>query len=395
MEYNSQQMVRMMKIQEIITRAMSKQMTWIEASEIIGISYRSMKRWKARYKENGYDGLFDRRRKSPSPKRAPVKDVETILSLYRNQYHGFNVVHFREKLVEKHGLKYSYTFIRKLLQTAGLIILSKPRKIHRKRRDRKPMVGMMLHIDGSPHAWLGGRKLYDLLVLMDDATNEIYEMELVEEESTMSCMKLLRRCVEKRGIFCSLYSDRASHFFFTPSRGDKVQKGHFTQIGRALNELNIQMIPSYSPQARGRSERMNATIQGRLVNELKLHQITSLDEANLFIQKTYIREHNQRFKVQPIQKGTAFIPLSNSIDLNLIFSIKENRIVSLDNIVQYQNLNLQLLPTVLRTSFAKCQVCVHQHLDHSISVVYGPHLIARFNAQGHHLSIQHQKRRIA
>lgn len=374
---------------------MSKQITWVEASEIIGISYRSMKRWKAKYKEQGYDGLMDRRKGKPSPKRASYTDTEKILTLYRDQYSGFNVVHFREKLIENHDLKYSYTFVSKLLQTAGLISSKKPRKIHRKRRDRRPMSGMMLHLDGSKHAWFGGKKLYDLLVLMDDATSEIYEMELVDEESTISCMKVLKSCIQSKGIFCSLYSDRASHFFFTPTSGGKVQQGHLTQIGRALNELNIQMIPSYSPQARGRSERMNQTIQGRLINELKLHQIKTLDQANQFIRKTYIKDHNKRFKVKSREVGSAFIPLSDEINLNRIFSIKEKRVVTLDNVVQYQNLHLQLLPTFIKTSFAKCQVVVHQHLDLTISIVYGPHLIARFNTKGKHLSMNHYKRRIA
>jgi transposase len=376
--------VKAMKIQEVILKAASKQILWTEAADIIGVSYRTMKRWKSRYQEQGYDGIFDRRMKRPSPKRVPFNELQTILSLYRTTYRGFNVTHFHEKLQEHHGITRGYTFVKTALQTAGLVEKSRSRGKHRKRRPRKPLVGMMLHLDGSPHEWIPDLpgQFFDLLVLMDDATNEIYEILLVDEEDTLGCMTLLKDCIAKHGIFCSLYSDRASHFFFTPKAGEKVLEGHLTQIGRALRDLGVKMIPSYSPEARGRSERMNETLQGRIPNELKLHGIKTKDAANRFLKEVYRKEHNRRFKVKAEQPGSAFVPLPVHFDLDRIFSIQAERTVGHDNTVSFQCLTLQIEPSELRISFAKCRVTVHQHLDQTLSITYGPHLLGRYNSEG-------------
>jgi transposase len=373
-----------MKIQEVILKAAAKQILWIDAADIIGVSYRTMKRWKTRYEEHGYDGIFDRRMKAPSPKRVPMQELETILNLYRTTYRGFNVTHFHEKLADHHGITRGYTFIKKALQTAGLVERSKTRGKHRKRRPRKSLVGMMLHLDGSTHEWIPGLAgvFFDLLVLMDDATGEIYEMLLVDEESTLTCMQLLKDCVASHGIFCSLYSDRAGHFFFTPKAGGKVLEGHLTQIGRALTELGIRPIPAYSPQARGRGERINETLQGRLPNEFRLHGIKTKEAANLFLKQTYIRQFNQRFAVRAEQPGSAFVPIHAHLDLDLIFSVKEERTVGHDNTVAFERLVLQIEPSYLRVSFAKCRVLVHQHLNQTFSITFGPHLLGRYDAQG-------------
>jgi hypothetical protein len=217
---------------------------------------------------------------------------------------------------------------------------------------------------------------------MDDATGEIYEMLLVDQENTLSCMLLLRNCIARHGIFCSLYSDRAGHFFFTPKAGGKVLEGHLTQIGRALTELGIRPIPAYSPQARGRSERINETLQGRLPNEFRLHGIKTKEDANRFLRETYIRQFNQRFAVKAEQPGSAFVPVLPHLDLDLIFSVKEERTVGGDNTVTFERLVLQIEPSHLRISFAKCRVMVHQHLDQSLSITFGPHLLGRYDAQG-------------
>jgi transposase len=373
-----------MKIQEVILKAASKQILWTEAADIIGVSYRTMKRWKARYQTHGYDGIFDRRMKGPSPKRVPFQELQTILNLYRTTYRDFNVTHFHEKLRDHHGIGRGYTFIKTALQTAGLVEKSPARGKHRKRRPRKPLVGMMLHLDGSTHEWIPDLPgvFFDLLVLMDDATGQIYEMLLVEEEDTLSCMTVLKNCIAAHGIFCSLYSDRASHFFWTPKAGEKVQEGHLTQVGRALSELNIRMIPAYSPEARGRGERINETLQGRLCNEFRLHGIKTKEAANLFLKQTYIHQFNQRFAVKAEQPGSAFVPIQAHIDLDLIFSVKEERAVGHDNTITFQRLVLQIEPSHLRVSFAKCRVMVHQHLDQTLSITFGPHLLGRYNAQG-------------
>lgn len=387
MRYSTAAMVKAMKIQEVILRATSGQIHWTEAADIIGVSYRTMKRWKSRYYEQGYEGLFDRRQKIPSPKRVPMQEAEKILMLYRNKYMGFNVRHFHEKLADQ-GIHRGYTWVKNALQTAGLVEKAKLRGCYRRRRTRRALVGMMLHLDGSPHVWIPALadQFFDLLVLMDDATNEIYEMELVREEDTLSCMKLLKSCIQRRGIFCSLYTDRASHFFRTPQAGQPVKEDHFTQIGRALNELSVRLIPSYEVQGRGRSERMNRTLQGRLVNEFRLNHITSLEQANEFLKKVYRVQHNQRFSVKPDQAGSAFMPVPDYVNLDLIFSIKEQRTVNCDNTVSFQRLTLQIPETNFRTSFAKCRVMVHQHIDQTLSITFGPHRIAHYDSQGHLLN---------
>ena len=384
MLYSMTATVKAMKIQEVILRATSGQIHWTDAADIIGVSYRTMKRWKSRYDTHGYDGIFDRRMKAPSPKRVPMKELEMILSLYRTTYRGFNVTHFHEKLGDHHNITRGYTFVKKALQTAGLVEKSSARGKHRKRRPRKPLVGMMLHLDGSTHEWIPDLPgvFFDLLVLMDDATGEIYEMELVDQESTLSCMSLLKNCVAKHGIFCSLYSDRAGHFFFTLKSGSKVLEGHLTQIGRALTELGIRPIPAYSPQARGRGERINETLQGRLCNEFRLHGIKTKDAANRFLKETYIRQFNRRFAVKAEQPGTAFVPVQLHIDLDLVFSVKEERTVGHDNTITFERRIFQIEPSHLRVSFAKCRVMIHQHLDQTFSITFGPHLLGHYDAQG-------------
>jgi transposase len=255
---------RMMKVQEVILRALAKKITWWQAAEILGLSDRQMRRWHWRYREYGYDGLIDRRVGQPSSKRVPLAVVEQVFTLYREKYFDLNVRHFHEKLQQEHQIRLSYTWVKKALQGAGLVRTQRKRGVHRRRRPRRPLPGMLLHIDGSRHQWFQDDRWYDLLVILDDASSEIYYAQLVEEESTMTVLRALREVIEQQGIFCALYSDRASHFFWTPRAGGKVDAERPTQVGRALQELNIRMIPAYSPQARGRSERGFGTWQGRL-----------------------------------------------------------------------------------------------------------------------------------
>jgi transposase len=297
--YSEAGMERAMKIQEVILRAMGKRITWWQAAEIIGISDRQMRRWKRRYEVHGYDGLFDRRRGKPSPRRVPLEVVEKVLELYRERYGkcSCNVRHFHEKLRQEHGIELSYTWVKLALQGAGFIAQRRQRGMHRQRRPRRPIPGMLLHVDGSRHRWFQDERWYDLLVVMDDATSEIYYAQLVEEESTRTVLEALRAVVERKGLFCALYSDRASHFFLTPKAGAGVDREQLTQVGRTLKELGIQMIPAYSPQARGRSERNFGTWQGRLPQELRLAGITTVEEANRFLRQRYIAEFNRRFRV--------------------------------------------------------------------------------------------------
>ena len=372
---------RTMKIQEVILRAMAKKITWGQAAEIIGISDRQMRRWYERYREFGYDGLFDRRLGRPSPKRVPVETVERVLGLYGEKYYDLNVRHFCEKLREKHGIGLSYTWVKTALQGAGLVRKGRSRGVHRRRRARRPLPGMLLHLDGSRHRWFSDDRWYDLLVVLEDATSEIYYAQLVEQESTRTVMAALREVIERKGIFCALYSDRASHFFQTPQAGGKIHPERLTQVGRALKELGIQMIPAYSPQARGRSERNFGTWQGRLPQELRLRGITTVEAANEFLRQEYIAEFNRRFCVPSTQPGSAFVPCRRR-DLDFVFSLQETRTVAGDNTVQLGERWLQIEPTGWRGTLAGCRVTVREHLDGTLTVSYGPHLLGRYNAQG-------------
>src|SRR6266545_2963184 len=379
--YPKAAMERAMKVQEVILRAMAKRITWWQAAEIMGISERHMRRWRERYEEFGYDGLFDRRRGKPSPQRVPMALVEQILGLYREKYFDLNVRHFHEKLRAEHQIALSYTWVKLALQGAGLVERGRQRGVHRKRRPRRPLPGMLLHIDGSRHRWFQDERWYDLIVILDDASSEIYYAQLVEEESTLTVMAGLKEVIERKGVFCALYSDRGSHFWLTPKVGGRVDPHRLTQVGRALRELGVQMIPAYSPQARGRSERNFGTWQGRLPQELRLHGITTVGVANQFLREHYIAEFNHRFQVKAGQPGTAFTRCRRR-DLDCVFSLQFERTVNRDNTVSWQNLSLQIERVSWRGTLAGCNVTVHQHLDGTLSISYGPHALGRYTAAG-------------
>ena len=372
---------RAMKIQEVMLRAMAKRITWWQAAEIIGISCRQMRRWQRRYEEHGYEGLRDRRRGRVSEKRVPLEQVEEVLRLYQDQYYDFNVRHFHEKLAAEHGIKLSYTWVKLALQGAGLVKKGRKRGVHRKRRPRRSLPGMLLHIDASQHQWFCDHRWYDLVVIMDDATSQVYYAQLVEEESTRTVMAGLRTVIAEQGLFCALYSDRASHFFLTPNAGGAVNHDRLTQVGRALKELGIQLIPAYSPQARGRSERGFGTWQGRLPQELRLRGIVTLEEANRFLRESYIAELNRKFSISPAQPESAFVPATGK-DLQRIFSLQHDRVVNQDNTVRIDNRTLQIEKTKWRGTLANCRVLVCEHLDGRWSIFYGPHLVGRYAADG-------------
>jgi transposase len=377
MGYTRARMERAMKVQEVILRAISKQIRWFEAAKVLGLSGRQLRRLYYRYRTYGYDGLYDRRKGQPSPRRVPLTVAERIFALYREKYFDFSVRHFHEKLWSEHGILVSYSWVKLALQGAGLVAKERQRGVHRRKRERRPMVGMMLHIDGSRHEWLGEGRWHDLLVVLDDASSEIYYAQLVEEESTATVMAALREVVEQRGIFCSLYSDRASHFWWTPKSGERVDRQRMTQVGRALRELGIEMIPAYSPQARGRSERNFGTWQRRLPQELRVRGITTKEEANRFLRESYIGEMSRRFGVPAAQAESAFVPAGGK-DLERIFSLQHERVVNRDNTVSFANRVLQIGRVSWRGTLAGVRVVVSEHLDGSLSVYYGPHQVGRF-----------------
>jgi hypothetical protein len=322
----------------------------------------------------------------------PLATVEQVLRLYQKTYYDLNVRHFHEKLKEEHDIHLSYTWVQQALQGAGLVARGRRRGKHRRRRERRPMVGMLLHIDGSKHQWFGDERWYDLIVILDDATSEIYYAQLVEEESTRTVMAGLREVIETRGLFCALYSDRGSHFFVTAKAGEKVDKHRLTQVGRALKELGVRMIPAYSPQARGRSERNFGTWQGRLPQELRLAGITTLEGANAFLRAHYVGEFNQKFTVAAANPQTAFRRTART-DLNWIFTVQTERMVAKDNTIAIAERSWQIDKSRFRSTLAGCTVTIHEHLDGTVSIRYGPHVVGRFDASGQPLQKNTPKQR--
>jgi transposase len=380
-QYLVTEMERMMKLQDVLLKAMAKQISWWDAAEIIGVTDRTMRRWRERMVRDGYSGLRDRRKGKPSMRRVPLETVEEVLRLYQQTYFDLNVKHFHEKLREKHGVILSYTWVQQALQGAGLVARGRRRGKHRRRRERRPMAGMLLHIDGSKHQWFGDDRWHDLIVILDDATSEIYYAQLVEEESTRTVMGGLWEVIRLQGLFCALYSDRASHFFVTPKAGEKVDKHRLTQVGRALKELGVRMIPAYSPQARGRSERSFATWQGRLPQELRLAGITTVEAANAFLRQRYVAEFNEKFAVAAREKPTAFRRTGRA-DLPWIFSVQTERIVAQDNTVAIADRRWQIDKARFRGTLAGCTVTIHEHSDGQVSIRFGPHVVGRYDASG-------------
>jgi transposase len=380
--YPPRALERAMKIKEIITRAMSGQINWMQAAEIIGITDRSMRRWRKRLSKGGYEDLLDRRTRRPSGRRISMATIEKVLKLYREKYFDLNVKHFVEKLHGQEQIPLSYTWVKTALQNAGLVKRYAKRGPHRKKRPRRPLTGMMLHVDGSRHRWIPGLdQSQDLIVLFDDATSEVYDVRLVEEESTVTVMAALKRVVETQGLFCSLYSDRGSHMAWTPKAGEPAHPRNPTQIARALDQLGIELILAYSPQARGRCERIFGTWQGRLPQELRLRNITTVEAANEFLQHDWIGMHDANFSVEAEQPGTAFLPYLGN-DLDKIFSQQHERVVENDNTVRFERRCLQIPQQTFRFSLARCRVLVCAHLDETISVHYGNHVLGRYDAGG-------------
>lgn len=373
--------IRRMRFEELLDRHEQGELLQADAAQMLGVSDRTFRRWRDRLKDEGPAGLADRRL-LPSGRRAAQAEIERMLGLYRERYSDFTVKHFHEQLVKRHGYKLGYTVTKLWLQRSGLAAKAKTRSAHRKKRPRRPMVGMLLHQDGSRHAWLAGaERQLDLIVTLDDATSAILSAFLVEEEGTASSFRGLLEVIERHGLFCSLYTDRGSHYFLTPEAGGKVSRDRLTQVGRALKELGIEHIAAYSPQARGRSERAFATLQDRLPKELALAGVTTIEAANRFIAEVYIAEYNARFAVEPDQQGSAFVRDAQGLAREIL-CVHDERQVGNDNTLRFNNLRLQLPPSRLRPHFVKATVQVRQYPSGDIAVFWGPHRLADYTPDG-------------
>jgi transposase len=370
-----------MRFEQIFDRWERSELSQSEAAELLGIGERSFRRWSVRHRDGGLAGLRDRRL-GPSPLRAAPEEIERMLGLYRDTYRGFTVKHFHEKLLTRHNYKLGYTVTKLHLQRTGLVTKAKSRSAHRKKRPRRPMTGMMLHQDASTHAWLPGTACkHDLVVTLDDATGAIYSAFLTDEEGSASSFRGLREVVAKHGLFCSLYTDRGSHYFFTPAAGGKVSKTVLTQVGRALKQLGIEAIAGYSPQGRGRSERAFLTLQDRLPKEFGLAGIDTVEAANHWLTETFIDEYNRLFAIEPEQAESAFVPDKIGV-WREVLCIQEERVVGNDNTVKWEKLSLQLPPSRLRPHFVKATVRVHAYPDGRLAVYLGPHRLADYDARG-------------
>jgi transposase len=370
---------RAMKVEEVILKAVSGELHWFQAADILGFSPRTLRRWRERYQQYGYVGLVDKRRAHPSVRRIAAPEVERLLRLYRERYRGFNVRHFHQIARREHGAQVSYSFLKQALQTAGLVKRHRARGRHRRRREPRACFGELLHIDGSPHAWLalrpGARAV--LIAALDDATKQVLYAQLWPQETTEAVMRALWAVITTHGLPMALYTDRAHWAFHTPHAGGPIDPRRRTQVGRALARLGIEHIGAYSPQARGRSERLNRTFQDRLVNELRVAQITTLDAANTYLRDRFIPDYNATFRCAPAEPASAFVALG-AADLDQILCHEEERVVTADNTVSLGGYVLQIARQPGRRTCAGRHVLVRRHLSGGFSVWAGTHCLGRY-----------------
>jgi transposase len=375
------QEIRRMRFEALLDRHERGEVSQLEAAEMLGVSERTFRRWRDRLRDEGPEGLIDRRIGKPSGRRAAEDEILRMLGLYRERYADFTVKHFHEQLVKRHGYTLGYTVTKLHLHRSGLVKPAPRRSAHRKKRPRRPMAGMLLHQDASRHDWLDGAPPLDLVVTLDDATSAIYSAFLVAEEGTASSFRGLAEVVAAKGLFCALYTDRGSHYFHTPTAGGAVSRTQRTQVGRALAQLGIEHIAAYSPEARGRSERAFRTLQDRLPKELRLAGISDVETANRWLAEVYLPEDNARFAVAAEQDGSAFVA-DTAQAWREILCIQEERVVGNDNTVKWRRLSLQIPPSPLRCHFVRAKVRVHEYPDGTLAVFLGPHRLARYDAEG-------------
>jgi len=369
-----------MRFEELYGRRQRRELTMVEAAEILGVTERTFRRWSTRYEAEGVEGLEDRRIGRASARAVSVDEVLRKVTLHESRYTGWTVKHFHERWQDTHGGTRSYTWTKNRLQRAGHVPRAPRRGAHRKKRPRKPLPGMMLHQDGSRHEWVPGCQ-WDLIATLDDATTELYSAFFVEEEGTMSSFQGLREVIETKGLFSSLYTDRGTHYWHTEETGGKVDKSRLTQVHRALQQLGITLIPAYSPEARGRSERVFRTLQDRLPKELALAGIADMAAANQYLAEHFLPAYNRRFAVPAVEAGTAFVPWVGA-SLADMLCVQEDRVVANDNTVCYQGRHLQIPPDQHRFHYVKATVRVHVYPDGTLAVFHGPRCLARYPPDG-------------
>lgn len=373
------QEIRRMRFERVYTDWDAGRLTQEEAARILGVCDRTFRRYINRYEDEGMSGLLDKRLTQVSTRRAPLDEVMAVVDRYNSRHRGWNVMHYYKWYLRDGGRR-SYNWVRKALQAQGAVSKSAKGGVHRKRRDRAPLPGMLVHQDGSSHEWVPGKK-WDLIVTMDDATSEHYSMFFVYQEGTASSFQGIRDVIVERGLFGSLYTDRGSHYWYTPEEGGKVSKTQLTQVGRAMRQLGIQMIPAYSPEARGRMERTFETHQDRLVKELAFYGITDMEAANRYLTEEYLPAFNAEFMRPAPEEGSAFVPWTGG-NLDDVLCEHHVRTVSADNCVSFEKMKLQIPPDRYRCHYVKVTVRVHRYLDGSLAVFHGPRKLADYDCKG-------------
>lgn len=374
------QEVFLMRFSEAHSGWEAGKLTQIEAAQLLGVCERTFRRQLERYEDGGIAGLKDKRLGQASHRRVPVDELTRMLTEYRERYQGWNVRHFFSHYQKTQKKGRSYTWVKNSLQKAGEVAKSPSKGKHRRRREPSPIPGMMLHQDASTHEWVPGGR-WDLVVTMDDATNEHYSMFFVEQEGTESSFRGVGDVIRLKGLFSTFYSDRGSHYWNTPEAGGKVDKSNPTQFGVALEHLGITMIAAYSPEARGRSERMFQTHQDRLVKELALHKITEMEAANRYVAEIYMPAFNLEFKRPAREKGSAFVRYAGP-DLNDVLCEQYERVVGKDNCVRFDTLVLQIPAVQYKFHFVKATVKVCKYADGRMAIFHGPRKLAVYDVTG-------------
>ena len=382
------QEIRKMNFESALSLWNEDRLTQEEAARMLGVCDRTFRRYIQRYGENGLDGLIDKRLTQASARKAPVDEVLALCERYRARHTRWAVRHFYT-WYRRDGGQRSYTWVKNQLQAAQLVDKAIKRGAHRKQRERAALPGMILHQDGSTHQWVPGQK-WDLIVTMDDATNEHYSMFFVEEEGTTSSFRGVKETILNHGLFCAFYSDRGSHYWHTPEAGGTVDKKNLTQFGRAMYQLGIEMIAAYSPQARGRSERAFRTHQDRLVKELAYHGITTMAEANRYLQEVYLPAFNAEFKEPAREQGSAFVALLGTPIDDLLCEQYE-RTVGRNNCVAFERLTLQIPADTYRCNYVKAKIRVHRYPDGHLAIFHGPRKLADYLPDGTLITTRQQK----
>jgi transposase len=392
MTYTQAAVERAMKVHEVLMQALNGRQPWIQVAEVLGVSARTVRRLRRRYELHGFTGLYDHRHHRPSPRAVPLAEVQRLLRLYRDRYGprdghpGFNVRHFYHIARREHGVTVSYSFVKKALQAAALVPTHRARGRHRRRRPPRPCFGELLPLDGSRHVWLAlvPGLMLTLIAIGDDATKQLLYAQLVEDgegEGTAVVMTALREVLETHGIPGALYTDRAGWAVYTPTSGSAPDRTKLTQVGRALARLGIEHILGFSPQARGRSERANGTLQGRVVNELRVAEIRPVAAANRYLRERFLPDYDATFTHPPADPASAFVPLGPA-DLDQILCHEEERVVARDNTVSRDGLHLQIDKQRGRRSCVGLRVLTRRHLDGRLSIWWGPRCLGHYDAMG-------------